>query len=169
MTRAKPIDEATAQSLRDSLRYDPETGEIWWRFAGHGKDLSKPAGTLNDQGYLTLSFKGRTYRLHRLSYLLMGLPVPDCIDHSNGVRSDNRWENLRPATKLQNNINTSLLCRNTSGFKGVYKQGEGNKWVSQIRFNGQKYHLGVFDSPEEAHEAYKKAADKYHGEFKNYG
>ena len=169
MTRAKPIDEATAQSLRDNLRYEPDTGEIWWRFGGHGKDLSKPAGTLNCQGYLIVSFKGRNYRLHRLSYLLMGLPIPEFVDHINGVKIDNRWENLRPATKAQNRVNTSVSSSNTSGFKGVHKKSKNGKWYSQIRFKGQVYHLGVFDCPEEAHEAYKKAADKYHGEFKNYG
>ena len=169
MTKAKPIDEATAQSLRDNLRYDTDTGEIWWRFPFHKRDISKPVGSLNSCGYLVISFKGRTYRLHRLSYLLMGLPIPEFVDHINGVKIDNRWENLRPTTKSQNKTNTSVSSRNTSGFKGVYQKLGKGKWYSQIGFNGKKYHLGVFDCPEEAHEAYKKAADKYHGEFKNYG
>ena len=169
MTRAKPIDEATAQSLRDNLRYEPDTGLFWWVVGGFNRDLSKPAGTLNDQGYLRVSFKGRTYRLHRLAYLLMGLPIPDYVDHINGVKTENRWENLRPATDSQNKCNTSVSGRNTSGFKGVSWHKASGKYCPHIRFNGQRYHLGSFDCPEEAHEAYKKAADKYHGEFKNYG
>ena len=169
MVKAKPIDEATAQSLKDNLRYDPDTGLFWWKFPFHTRDISKPVGSLSNQGYLIISFKGRNYRLHRLSYLLMGLSVPEFVDHINGVKTDNRWKNLRPATKSQNNCNTSVSSRNTSGFKGVYKASKSGKWYSQIRFNGQIHHLGSFDAPEEAHEAYKRAADKYHGEFKNYG
>ncbi len=94
---------------------------------------------------------------------------PVGIDHINRTRDDNRWLNLREATGTQNNGNTAKPSRNTSGFKGVHWDAEHKRWRAQMdRLKGgkrEKVHLGRFKDPAEAHEAYKKAASAYFGEF----
>ena len=93
----------------------------------------------------------------------------DMIDHINGSKGDNRIENLRQATRSQNLANQKINSVNTSGLKGVSWRKDRNKWHTQIRVSGKLKHLGYYIDKHEAHVAYCKAADKYHGEFANYG
>lgn len=85
------------------------------------------------------------------------------VDHINGDGLDNRRINLRIATHQQNIRNQRLSKANTSGYKGVSKRNK--RWGSCISVDGKTIHLGRFDTPEEAHEAYCQAARKYFGEF----
>ncbi len=91
------------------------------------------------------------------------MPEAERVDHINGDGTDNRRANLRAATHAQNMRNRKKHKNNTSGFKGVSPMR--GKWRAQIRFEGRKHHLGIFDSPEEAAEAYDEAARRLHGEF----
>ena len=81
------------------------------------------------------------------------------IDHENHQTLDNRKQNLRKATTLQNIRNQKLRTTNTSGFMGVVKRK--NRWIAQL----SGHHVGVFDTIEEAREARDKAAKKIYGEF----
>lgn len=92
---------------------------------------------------------------------IIGAPIGIQVDHKNGNTLDNRRSNLRLATNGQNRANSKPSAR--SGFKGVYKHW--NRWRAGIRHNKKLKWLGVFESPEMAHEAYKKAASKLHGQF----
>lgn len=87
------------------------------------------------------------------------------IDHKNGNGLDNRKENLRFATRSQNNCNRRKLDKNIP--KGVYfcKASKKPVYIAQIKFNKKHYYLGRFKTAEEAHEAYKKKAIELHGEF----
>jgi len=87
----------------------------------------------------------------------------EIVDHKDGNPLNNRRDNLRLATKVDNQRNSRKPKNNTSGYKGVYKHA--GRWVAMIRTNENKKHLGRFDTPEEAYEAYCEAAKKYHGEF----
>jgi hypothetical protein len=90
-------------------------------------------------------------------------------DHIDGNGLNNVYapckpiNNLRPATKSQNSANTGKRSDNTSGKKGVSRSGL--KWRAAISYLGRTIHLGYFNTPELAHEAYRQAALKYHGEF----
>lgn len=87
------------------------------------------------------------------------------VDHRSCDGLDNRKENLRYCTKAQNNRNARLSRANSSGYKGVTKIGEYNRWVARIRVDTRLIVLGYFDDPAQAHAAYVDAARKYHGEF----
>lgn len=157
--------------LKLRVDYSPETGNFIWKPRKKnplwtGKWAGKVAGRVNCHGYIAFPIDGRMYTGHRLAWLYMTGEWPQKeIDHINGIRSDNRWENLRLASKSQNKQNVKLSSRNTSGFKGVSWSRQNKKWIAQIAANGCKIHLGGFDTKELAYEAYCLAAGKLHGEF----
>src|SRR5262245_57309381 len=86
------------------------------------------------------------------------------VDHKdNDDTLDNMRSNLRPADKSQNNFNRGAPKQNTSGFKGVSRNGK--HWKAEIQLHGKNYHLGTFRSAEEAAKAYRYAARKLAGKF----
>lgn len=87
------------------------------------------------------------------------------IDHINSDKLDNRIENLRIATRNQNVWNTPIRKDNTSGYKGVSKVWQSNKWQAHIDVYGEVKYLGVFSTAHDAGAAYEEAAIKYHGDF----
>jgi HNH endonuclease/AP2 domain len=149
------------------LHYDRKTGEFRWRKCFHNKiragDL---AGTIQAQGHRFICIDRRCYREHRLAWFYMtGRWGPPNIDHLDGDPSNNRWSNLRRATRSQNNANRRRPRNNTSGFKGVHLCQSSGKWRALIGKNGHIIHLGRFPTPQAAHEAYVAAARKLFGEF----
>ena len=85
------------------------------------------------------------------------------IDHINGIRDDNRIENLRDVSQkinLQNKRNPN--ANSTSKFLGVCWHKSRNKWQSQIAVNGKDKYLGLFETAELAHEAYLIAKRELH-------
>jgi len=100
--------------------------------------------------------------MHRL---IMDAPANKQVDHKNKCTLDNRKDNLRICTQSENMSNRGPTRANTSGYKGVYFCTWVNRWRAGIRKNGKTYHLGRFDTPEEAAEAYNHVAMEYHGEF----
>lgn len=85
------------------------------------------------------------------------------VDHADLDGLNCRRNNLRAATRAQNQWNTSKRAGNSSGFKGVFRHG--NKWRARISFDGKQRHLGIFDTAEKAHEAVIQAAAQNHGDF----
>ena len=112
-------------------------------------------------GYARRKFYGRTVYMHQLVAKRSGLIVKNDVDHCDGNGLDNRRENLRPATRSQNNANQCLSRRNKSGYKGVYWSSAAQKWAAQL---ARKY-LGLFEDPCEAARAYNEAATAQFGEF----
>lgn len=136
--------------------YDKGTGTVY--------KAGRPMGSVGKDGYVRVRFFGRVERVHRLAYILQGLPLPKQVDHINGNRSDNRWVNLRGASNMENQYNrrgTSKAGRK----KGAYYNATQRQWYSLIRFEGRRVYLGTFESEDAAHTAYTAAAKKYHGEF----
>lgn len=91
------------------------------------------------------------------------------VDHINGTTLDNRRENLRIASRIQNAYNRGRGKNNTSGYKGVSyaSQKKSKPWRASISVNGKLLYLGYFRTAEEAYTIYCDAAIKYHGEFHN--
>jgi hypothetical protein len=89
----------------------------------------------------------------------------EMCDHIDGNGLNNTRSNLQLATIAENNHNARIRQDNTSNFKGVCWHKAAAKWTAQIQVNGKHKYLGLFATPEEAHEAYCKAAKELHGEF----
>src|SRR5690606_167269 len=108
----------------------------------------------------------KLHQAHRLAFLYMTGEMPEkVVDHINGDRSDNRWENLRCANQSQNMANVGIRSANTSGTPGVVWDKERQKWRAQLRVNGKKKNLGRFDSIEDAKATVNAAARQQWGEF----
>lgn len=159
--------EDALSTVHASLSYDPETGFINRKLCSQRKDLvGKRAGSLKSNGYRVIKVCGVTFFEHRLIWWMVHGTMPDFIDHKNCVKTDNRIGNLRPATKLQNNVNKPIGKNNTTGFKGVKFQKDCKRpFRATIKRNGRVEHLGLFDTPEAAHQAYVAAVKEIHGEF----
>jgi hypothetical protein len=118
------------------------------------------AGSLDGEGYLLIMVQSRLYRAHRLAWLYVYGTWPEGqLDHINRNRSDNRISNLREVTNKQNHQNRSKPSNNTSGHPGVSWHKRDSKWLSSIRHNYKKTHLGYFTNIEDAIAA-RKAAEK---------
>lgn len=154
------------------LQYDETTGDLTW-IKKTSKYSNVPIGNIAGvhmpDGHIRTAFKNNSYYNHRIAWFLKtGSQPPDEIDHFDENGSNNRWNNLRDS-KNQNQHNRGKYTSNTSGYKGVHWHKQHNKWNAKIMCKGETYHLGYFDTPELAYEAYCTAADKYHKEFSNYG
>lgn len=146
------------------LTYDPDTGALAWKVArGRGRPAGSSAGGMNSHGYVDVVFEGVRYAAHRLAWLIVtGSEPAGGIDHKNLDKSDNKFANLRLATPTQNNANT----RGKGAFlKGVSFHRRTGKFQAQLKLSGKNYYLGLFPTPEAAHEAYASKASELFGEF----
>ena len=161
----------TQEKLKELLYYNQENGFFYWRH-NKGRNVIKPwdkAGSVNGKGYIKLQLNGKCWQAHRLAWLYVygSLPSHD-IDHINGIKSDNRISNLRPATNAQNHWNTGIRSTNKSGVKGVHWHKGSKRWVASCRSNGKQVHLGAYLDVAEASEAIRKYRQKHHGEYANH-
>lgn len=161
-------DSLSQQFIQEILEYNPVTGEFFWKI-----DVSQrcrkgtPTGLPRSNGaYSTIMIDGINYAAHRIAWLhYYGKWPSKFLDHKDRIKSNNRIENLREASNSQNKCNMGKRVDNTSGYKGVYPNRKSNNYRACICINGNKISLGSFDTAEEAHAAYCKAASELHGEF----
>ena len=160
--------ELTQARLKELLHYDPETGRFTWLVAPKFGSVKAgdPAGGTNSQGYLAIRLSGRLYVAHRLAYLYMTGAFPkDFVDHIDRDRTNNRWVNLRPATRSQNQANRGLQTNNVSGVRGVSWHTARQKWRATGQVLGVAHHIGLFDCLEDAQSAARAWRVANHGEF----
>lgn len=98
---------------------------------------------------------------------ILGLTNPDIkTDHIDRDGLNNQRNNLRIATKSQNNANRRSHKNSTSKYIGVHKTAK-NKWIASITKMRTHLYLGIFIKEEDAAKCYNKFADKLHGQFAN--
>lgn len=120
----------------------------------------------DNKGYAATSIHKKGIRMHRL---ILKTDIEQEIDHIKAVKidnvCDNRKKNLRVCTRAENARNIKMYKDNKTGVKGVYKHSQINKYVAQIRYNGKTYHLGCFDTLEEAKKVREQKELELFGEF----
>jgi len=140
--------------LTDYLVY--KEGGLYWTTSDRSKKAGNRVGVINHEGYRVFGFNGKQLKEHREVFYLHNGYYPDQIDHINGVRDDNRPENLRPVTNCQNQYNRSDV-------KGWRKARKG--FEARISYEGVRKSLGYFNCPTAAHLAYVQAAKALYKEF----
>lgn len=160
----------TQEKLKKLLSYDPATGIFVRLVSLNNKTrVGAIAGYIHSKGYQIVTVDGDKYLGHRLAWLYMTGEWPQEIDHINHVKNDNRFVNLRLASRSENCLNIKLKSSNTSGVKGVSWNARVGKWAAQIAYRRKNKHLGYFDTLEDAKEFIQLARDMIHGEFACHG
>lgn len=157
--------------LQSILRYDPETG-VWTRIeARGGARIGDVAGNPDSGGYTQITIDGVIYMAHRLAWFYMtGEWPPRRIDHEDTDQANNRWVNLRLATRRQNAANAKVSKANRLGVKGVTRvKSKSLPFRARIYVNKRLVTIGYYATPEEANAAYFKRAQQAHGEFARAG
>lgn len=155
----------TQDELKNLFYY--ENGVLFWKNVHPCSPVKAgdKAGHLTKGGYLRTGVQRKLYLNHRLIFLMHYGHIPDQLDHINGVRTDNRIENLREATKYENTHNQRTRKDNTSGVKGVYWNKQKNKWYVRVGVFGKRKFLGGYDDLELASLVAEEARNLYHGEY----
>lgn len=161
----------TATYVRSILHYEPGTGIFRWNWIPNlhapvrSRIYGKFAGSLNTFGHRQIRIKGVLFLASHLAWLVMTGSWPSrLVDHENTNPADDRWINLRLATRLENTKNRRVNKNNRSGLKGVKSRANG-RYEAAIQINKKQIYLGTFDRAKDAHAAYCVAAKKYHGAF----
>lgn len=160
------IDQDAVKSL-----FNYSEGNLYWKIKKGRASPRDKLGYIKPNGYIACKVNQRTYRVHRLIYLYHYGFLPKYLDHINGIRHDNRIENLRECTISQNNMNSKLNKNNTSGIKGVHWDIRLKRWVVQVHCGATRknQYFGIYKDLELAELVANEARKKYHKEFCNHG
>lgn len=161
------MNEINISRMIAMFSYSPTLGTLRFR---SGARKGRLVGSPDRQGYLRVSVAGHRYSAHRIAWAMhYGEQPPALLDHINGDPTDNRIENLRPAT---HSLNAANMRRHkgkwVSRFKGVSRTPAG-RFVAVVCRDGIRRHCGTFDLEEEAHAAYLATARVLFGEYANAG
>lgn len=152
--------EPSQEQLRRLFTYDDNRGVLIHKTVAPTKPylLGKVAGNSRDDGYIDITVSGKLYKAHRLIYIhqLGEIPNGKTVDHIDRNRSNNRVENLRAATKPQQNGNRNCL--------GFYRHKQG-KWHARLKYQRKNKHLGLFPTALQARLAYEAACLSTLGEY----
>lgn len=179
-------DMISPEILRQLLRYEPETGRLYWKERGPEwfEDTSNRTRhhacanwnarysrveaftTIGADGYRCGKILGHVFLAHRVIWAIEtgGWPEQQ-IDHVNGLRGSNRRVNLREATTSENVRNRGPQANSAGGVKGVTWEKRRKRWRATIKIHGRQKYLGQFATLEDARAAYDRAAVEMHGQF----
>lgn len=162
----------TAERIRELLDYNPLTGVFLWKHRRNGplkwntKWVGKVAGSPRGNGYQAIGIDGVKHNAQTLAWVYVTGEWPDrFVDHKNLDKLDYRFENLRLASFGENSANAGIRNDNKSGFRGVHFVKSRNVWHARLNKDRKGYHLGAFNSAEEASRAYAYKAKELYGEY----
>lgn len=137
--------DVTQEQLISLLDYNPDTGDFIWKVRRPRRNPGDVAGSPHNRGYHKVAVAGKYYQAHRLAFLFMTGDWPTgVVDHINGNKLDNRWENIRDVTQSENMANQSLYKSNKSGVPGVTWDPRRAGWIAIIKFRKETRWLGFF-------------------------
>lgn len=177
----------TADELPQYLSVDATTGDLSWNvrpqsmFCNKSRNASKicktwnarfankPAGYRGADGYERVSIKGFSYKSHRVVFAICNGRWPSGdIDHINGVKSDNRLENLREVTHAENCRNQKLKSTSSTGIPGTSLDRRTGKYIVSITYSGARRHIGQYSNVHDAKIA-RSAAERALNFHENHG
>lgn len=161
----EPRTDLTSERANELLSYDPLTGNLTRKKAlSNSMKVGDRAGSINGaKDYIRLYVDSKRFLAHRVIWLMMTGEWPRYeIDHINNNKQDNRWENLRQLTPLENGQNKKLTMNTVSGLRGVSFSKCTGKWMAQIAVGGKMKYLGIYLTKEEAHAVYLREKVKEH-------
>ena len=177
----KPL--PSPEVLRQLLRYEPETGKLFWKKRGpewfsssqyqktwNSQYSHKEVGCRNKvDGYRFFSCRGVLIKTHRAIWAMVHDEWPFvAIDHINGIRTDNRIENLRSVTRQENQRNMQTPSHNSTGAMGVTWDKKNRKWRATIQVSRKSISIGRYRCITSAIIA-RKAAEVKYGFHENHG
>jgi hypothetical protein len=158
----------TIARLKEVADYNPDTGIFIRKIrTSMNTKVGDKLGSLNNNGYMYAMIDYETFSIHHLSWFYVyGVMPMHCIDHINGIKTDNRISNLRDIPFINNMQNErKARVNSTSGYLGVRWRKDRSKWVATLRVNGKAKRLGSFDNKEDAYQCYLEAKRLYHPGF----
>lgn len=159
----------TAEMAKEIFHYDDATGNLIRKkdLGGRFGRVGDIAGFTTPDGYRKVAIRQHVVMAHRLIWLIVTGEWPsDEIDHRDCDKGNNRFDNLRVASRRQNVINRAFKKNGLP--KGARYMPSGRIQV-RIRAEDKVRYLGTFETPEQAAAAYAEAASRLHGEFANSG
>jgi len=143
--------------------FEYRDGELYWKVDRVRAKKGDKAGSTKRYKYVFID--GWHYTVGQVIFLMFHGYIPERVSFIDANPLNTRIENLRAANQSQVNCYRKTKKTTNSGYKGVCLHKQTGKYIAQISKNKKQYHLGLFNTPKEAHKAYRKAAKKLHGEF----
>lgn len=153
----------TYEIAKQLFEYKNDT--LYWKSDTNHTYSGKPVSPSTKRKYLQLKYKKKLYYIHRIVFLLHNGYMPKYVDHINRNKHDNRIENLRACTVMQNMANSSGWS-NRSLPKGVSMNG--NNYTARIMVNNKQIRLGTYKTIEEAKNAYISKSLELNGQYSSF-
>lgn len=158
--------ELSHKILTSLLHYDPETGFFTRIIDCHAEKKGDKAGYKKKNNYVYIRVCGFRYCAHRLAYFYMNGKWPqNFIDHIDRDKHNNKWSNLRDATRSQNSFNRDISSKSSSGIAGVCWDGRKNRWRAYIKHDRKYINLGFYQDINDAALARRGAESRFYKEF----
>jgi hypothetical protein len=155
------------QKLLELFEY--KNGDLYNKKSRQRAKAGELAGSMLKDGYRQVHLSNKSYKVHRIIFMMQYGYLPPQIDHINGNRSDNHIENLRPATNATNQYNRKPQKNNTTGHKNIHWCNRSQKYVVSFRIDGKLSSYGYFKDINKAKNVAMQKRIELHQEFANHG